>query len=175
MGMRYSGQFSAVAVTALQDVFELVAPTDSVIVLHSVRLGQSSDAGDAQAEMLPVEIVVGRGTVTSGSGGTTPAKEALEGGFAASGATLEANNTTRMVVGSGTLHTIIREAFNVQVGWLYQPLPEERSVGSPGDRRTRALPRAPQTRGALEPAVVRDPQVRARSADPARAGPGRKW
>lgn len=143
MGMRYSGVFSDVAVSAAQDFFELLAPTDAAIIVHSVRIGQSSDAGDAQAEMLAIEMVSGRGTVTSGSGGSTPTPGALEKGFAASGATLEANNTTRMAVGTGTLVTVLEDTFNVQVGWLYQPVPEERIVITPGDRLTVALPSAP--------------------------------
>lgn len=143
MGMRYSGVFEEVAVSAAQDLFELVAPADASIVIHSVRIGQSSDAADAQSEMLPVSFVRGEGSVTSGSGGSTPTPAPLESGFAASGATLEANNTTKMVVGSGSLTTLYNDAFNVQVGFLYQPVPEERVIVSPGDRVTVELVSAP--------------------------------
>jgi hypothetical protein len=143
MGMRYSASFEEVAVTAAQDLFELVAPTDACIIVHSVRIGQSSDPADAEAEMLPIAIVRGEGTVTSGSGGSSPTKAPLESGFAASGATLEANNTTKMVVGTGTLTVLLNDTFNAQVGWLYQPVPEERIVISPGDRITIELVTAP--------------------------------
>lgn len=143
MGMRYSGAFEDVAVSAAQDLFELVAPADSTITIHSVRAGQSSDFGDAAAEGLSISFVRGEGTVTSGSGGSTPTPAPLESGFAASGATLEANNTTKMVVGTGTLTTLYNDAFNVQVGFLYQPVPEERIVVSPSDRMTVELVGAP--------------------------------
>lgn len=143
MGMRYSGSFEAVAVSAAQDLFELVAPADSAIIIHSIRIGQSSDYGDAAAEGLSISLVRGEGSVTTGSGGSTPTPAPLESGFAASGATLEANNTTKMVVGAGTLTTLQNDAFNAQVGWLYQPVPEERIIISPDDRMTVELVGAP--------------------------------
>ena len=102
MGMRYSAVFSDVAVAALQDLFEILAPTDSIVKVHSVRIGQSSDEGDAQAEMLPIEFVMGRGA-TTGSGGSTPTPQTLEAGFGAAGSTTKVNNTTRMVAGGGSL------------------------------------------------------------------------
>ncbi len=140
--MRYSAVFSDVAVSVAQDLFEILAPTDSIVKIHSVRVGQSSDEGDAQAEMLPIEFVVGRGA-TTGSGGSSPTPQLLEAGFAAAGSTAEVNNTTRMVVGGGSLHTVLEDTFNVQVGFLYQPLPEEMIIISPGDFFTVALPSAP--------------------------------
>lgn len=142
MGMRYSGSVSAVAVSAAQDFFELVCPADAVIVIHSIRIGQSSDFGDSAAEGLEVAFKRGVGS-TSGSGGSTPAKNALETGFAASGATLEANNTTQAVAGGGSLTEILHDVFNVQIGFLYQPVPEERIVLSPGDEFYVSLDSAP--------------------------------
>ena len=140
---RYSCSFSKVAVSVEQDLFELLAPTDAAVVLISARFGQSSDAGDAAAEMLPVEIIRGEGTVTSGSGGSAGTEEPLESGAAAAGGVCEINNTTRMVVGTGSLHTMVADAFNIQVGYLYQPVPEERIAVSPGDRITVAIAAAP--------------------------------
>ena len=65
----FSATFSAVAVSVAQDVFELVAPSNSRVAIHSVSLGQYSDAGDASAELLSVTIL--RGHTTSGSGGSS--------------------------------------------------------------------------------------------------------
>jgi hypothetical protein len=84
--------------------------------------------------MVTMIITRGEGTVTSGSGGSTPSKAPLESHFPAAGATLGAMNTTQMLVGTGTLTDIHAEAFNVQVGLLYQPTPEERIWISPSDR-----------------------------------------
>lgn len=144
MGMRYAAVFEDVAVSAAQDLFEITAPTDAAVIVHSVRVGQSSDFGDAAAEGLSISMVRGEAT-TSGSGGSTVTPAPLEAGFAAAGSTVEANNTTKQTVGSpaGTLTVLYNDAFNVQVGFLYQPVPEERPIISPGDLFTVELVGAP--------------------------------
>ena len=60
-------------------------------------------------------------------------------GFAASGCTVKANNTTIMTAGGGSLVTVLTAAFNVQIGYFYQPTPEERIIISGGDRLTMEL------------------------------------
>ncbi len=124
MGRIYSASFEEVAVTAAQDLFEVVAPADASVIIHSVTITQSTDAGDAQAEMLP--ILIHRGTAT-GLGGTTVTPSPLQVGDAAFGGTVEANNTTQSVEGT-FLHA---EAFNVQIGFYFLPPPEDRPVVSP--------------------------------------------
>lgn len=124
MGRIYSASFEEVAVSAAQDLFEVVAPSDAAVIVHSVTITQSSDAGDAQAEMLP--ILIHRGTAT-GSGGTTVTPSPLQVGDTAFGGTVEANNTSQSVEGT-FLHA---EAFNVQIGFYYLPPPEDRPVVSP--------------------------------------------
>lgn len=124
MGRIYSASFEEVAVTVVQDLFEVVAPADSAVIIHSVTITQSSDAGDAQAEMLP--ILIHRGTAT-GSGGSSPTASPLQLGDAAFGGTVEVNNTSQSAEGT-FLHA---EAFNVQIGFYYLPPPEDRPVISP--------------------------------------------
>jgi hypothetical protein len=124
MGRVYAAAFEEVAVTVAQDLFEVVAPADGAVIIHSVTITQSSDAGDAQAEMLP--ILIHRGTAT-GSGGSSVTASPLALGDAAFGGTVEANNTTQSVEGT-FLHA---EAFNVQIGFYYLPPPEDRPVVSP--------------------------------------------
>jgi len=124
MGRTYAAAFEEVAVTVAQDLFEVVAPADGAVIIHSVTITQSSDAGDAQAEMLP--ILIHRGTAT-GSGGTTVTPSPLALGDAAFGGVVEANNTTQSVEGT-FLHA---EAFNVQIGFYYLPPPEDRPIVSP--------------------------------------------
>ncbi len=126
MGRLYSAPFSAVAVSAAVDVFEVLAAAGKPFVLHEIVLAQSSDYGDAQAEGLQVLIKRATSTYTSGSGGSTvtPAKHATND--AAAGPTVETNNTTQAVVGTGTLTTIRAEAWNVQAGYQYLPTPETR-------------------------------------------------
>ena len=116
--------FAAVAVTAAQDVFEIVAPASSRLMIREIRLGQYSDPGDAQAEMLSVQII--RGYTTSGSGGAsvTPVNLSPVSGAAAAVATVERNNTT--VAADGTGAVLLADTFNVMGGWRYYPVPEER-------------------------------------------------
>jgi hypothetical protein len=123
-GRVYSAVFEIVTVTAIQDLFEVVAPSDAAVIVHSVTITQHTDAGDAEAEMLP--ILIHRGTAT-GSGGTTVTPSPLQLGEAAFGGVVEANNTAQSVEGT-FLHA---EAFNVQIGFYYLPPPEDRPVISP--------------------------------------------
>lgn len=126
MGRLYSVPFSAVSVSAAQDVFEVLAASGKPFILHRILLAQSSDYGDAQAEGLSVLIKRATGSYTSGSGGSTvtPAKHLTND--AAAGPTAEINNTSQAAAGSGALTTIHADAFNVQAGWDYFPAPEQR-------------------------------------------------
>jgi len=152
---RFTCAFSEVSVTLEQDLFELLAPTDAAAILISARFGQQTDQGDASAEMLPIEFIVGKGTVTAGSGGSAGVEEPLEGVTAAGGVVL-LNNTTRMVVGTGSLHTMLADAWNIQIGYLYQPVPEERIIVSPGNRVTVAIAAAPGSAISMSGTIVWD-------------------
>jgi len=136
MGRMYSTVFEEVAVTAAQDLFEINAPADAVVVLHSCIVTQSSDAGDAEDEQLSIIFHLGS---TSGSGGSLPTEHPLELGSPAFGGTVEVNNTSQSTEGS-ILHA---EAFNVRAGFYYRPTPEERIVISPSDRLIIELQTAP--------------------------------
>lgn len=126
----YSATFSGVAATAAQDVFELVAPSNARLTIRKVLVGQYSDFGDAQAEILSVTIL--RGHTSSGSGGSTPTPVSVNGYAPPSAATVEANNTT--VASGGSPETVIADVVNVAAGWYYEPPPEERISISDGER-----------------------------------------
>lgn len=143
MGRMYTAQFSAVAVTAAQDLFEITAPADAVVKIHNWEIFQTSDVGDAAEELLRLECVRGVGATTSGSGGSSVTPQQVEDGDAAFGGTVEANNTTRMAAGSGSLDTLPQHGWNVRVPLVKIYVPEERPVISPGNRWTLALPAAP--------------------------------
>ncbi len=125
MGQVYSASFSAVAVTAIQDLFQLLPPADAIVAIHSITITQSSDAGDSEAEMLQINISRTDFTI-NGSGGSTSTPAPHERGFAAAATVVEINNTTL-----STAQSIIQPlSFNVQAGWFYQPTPEERIIMS---------------------------------------------
>ena len=136
MGRMYAVVFEEVAATAAQDVFEINAPADAVVILHSVTITQSTDAGDSEAEMLPILFHLGS---TSGSGGSAPTASPLEVGTVAFGGTVEVNNTSQSTEGV-FMHA---EAFNIQAGFYYRPTPEERIIIAPSDRLIIELQAAP--------------------------------
>jgi len=119
-GRIYSIAFSAVAVSAAQDLFELTPAANRPIEIVGIELGQTSDSGDAQDEQLQLTIV--RGHTTSGSGGSTPTPAPLSPLDTAAGFSAEANNTTIASAGTGVvLHA---GAWNVRAGYT-QWWPEE--------------------------------------------------
>jgi hypothetical protein len=133
----YSAVFAGVAVTAAQDLFELNAPSTGVVEILSCRLGQSSDYGNTEAEGL--RIGIHRSTGASGSGGSAPTARPHNPLDTAYAGTVEANNTTVAT----TLTQILSDVWNIQAGWLYVPIPEERIVIPPSGRLVFNLPAAP--------------------------------
>ena len=83
MGRIYVGHFEDVAVTAAQDLFELLAPSTAALAIHKWTLFQTTDVGDAAEEILELETVRGDGSVTSGSGGSTVTPQPIDNGGAA--------------------------------------------------------------------------------------------
>ena len=126
-GLMYAVTFNEVSVTAAQDLFEIVAPSDAVTVLHSFEISQSSDAGDAESEQLSIRVHRGS---TSGSGGTVPTPNPLQVGSPAAGSSVEVNNTTQSTLGS----VIQSASFNVMAGYEKIYTPEMRPVISPSGR-----------------------------------------
>lgn len=126
MARIYTATAEVSNVTAAIDLMEVNAPSDSAIMILSAVVSQSSEEGDAEAEML--QFSIGRASGSAGSGGSSATPQAHDEGDPASGATVESGNTTR----AGTNTLIRREAANVQAGWFYTPVPEERIIVSPG-------------------------------------------
>jgi len=142
-GLVYTANFPLTALSAQVDFFEFLAATDHVLCLHEVHIGQETEAGDTEAELLGYRIVAGLGAVTSGSGGSAAIIGKKHTGYPTLGATVERNNTTKMVVGSGTLAPWIEDTFHVAAGLHYVPTPEDRPKVSPGDRLTVELAKTP--------------------------------
>lgn len=133
MGRMYSAVFEEVAVSAAQDLFEINAPADAVVVIHGFEVSQSSDV---DSEMLNLLFHLGS---TSGSGGSAITPRPLELGDAAFGGTVEANNTSQSTEGNH-LHAA---SFNILTGYSWIPTPEMRIVVSPSDRLIIELQTAP--------------------------------
>ena len=136
-GRLYRAQFSLITISAIQDIWELNAPADSVVELLSMQIGQVTDLGDANAENLAIQI--SKAPSASGSGGASVTPVAGESGDAAFGGTVERNNTTQA---TGTVfgETLL---WNIALEYLYAPVPEERIWLSPSERLVFELPVAP--------------------------------
>lgn len=137
-GTLHSVSFEGVAVTAVQDLFEITFPSTAVGAIVSCEVSQDNIEGDANAEMLRMNIVK---YASSGSGGTAATERALAGNFAAAGAAVEVNNTTQ-----GTTPTLFHAtAWNLQAspGFLYKPTQAELIVCSPSEIIAIELPVAP--------------------------------
>jgi len=139
MGRMYTAVFNNVAVTAIQDLVEIVAPADSVVVLHDIHLSQNTDVGDAAEEVLRIELTSGHTTSGSGGSAVTPVPVSL--GDAAFGGTVEANNTTQ--ASAGTIVTKYVWNWNIRVGFDKVFTPETRPIISPSARMCLELPAAP--------------------------------
>lgn len=123
----FTVSFSGVAVSAAQDLFELLAPAGYRLEIIDVRFGQISDVGDAAAEQLAVNFTRGK---LSGSGGTAPTPVPVNARGRIALTTAEVNNTT-----AGTGGTVVlSDVFNIAAPYLYRPGPEERIVVEPGSR-----------------------------------------
>lgn len=136
----YSAVFTAVAVTAQQDFFEVASPADAVTILHYIELGQTTELGDAAEEQL--RVLIKRGQTTSGTGGTqaiTP--QPLETGSSAYGGVVDINNTTK--ASAGTIVTIDARAWNVRSPFVWMPTPEMRPILGPSIRLTVELGTTP--------------------------------
>ena len=113
MARTYTVPFTAVSVSAAQDLWEITPADDKPIRVLGLVLGQYSDAGDANAEILSVKI--SRGWGTSGSGGTTPTPSPVDPADAAAGFATEMNNTT--VASTGTEVVLFGDTWNTQAGY----------------------------------------------------------
>lgn len=126
----YTSVFTAVAVTVQQDFFEINSVSNKTLIVHSIRLSNSTDVGDAAAEGLQVDLV--SGNATSGSGGSTHTPSPLNTGGAASSYTVEINNTTKASTGTAVTHY----SWNwiIQAPFIEQFTPAEQVVLAPGGR-----------------------------------------
>lgn len=144
MGRLYTATFDSVAVSALQDLFEIKAHANRPVVIHDWHIGQTSDTGDSAEELLRVEARRGVLAVTSGSGGSTVIPVPLNYYDAAFGGTVETNNTTRATAGSpDTLNIIGQYVWNVRVPMDKIYTPETRIVIPANGTFTLGLPAAP--------------------------------
>ena len=139
IGRPYTAQFTAVAVTAQQDFFEIVAPADACVELLEFHLSQSTEVGDTAEEGL--SVLLKSGSTVSGSGGSSVTPVPLSLGDAAFGGTCEANNTTK--ANTGTIVTHGAWNWNIRIPLDVIFTPETCKILSPSARLTVELGTTP--------------------------------
>ncbi len=139
MGRVYAASFADVAVTAIQDLFQITAHSTGVVVLHEVHVSQRSDVGDAAEEILLLELT--RDYTVTGSGGSTVTPTPVNPGDTAFGGTVLANSTVQ--AGTGTPVSLGRWTFNIRAGFDKVWTPETRPIVRPSGIIVLELPVAP--------------------------------
>lgn len=131
MARVYTVSFENVSVSAAQDLFMIAPATDKPCVLHALQLsnvGGTADAGDAQEELLRLQII--RGLATVGSGGTSATASTYVSptapGDPAHSFTARVNDTTVAVVGGGSTVNLFADGWNVRMGYQMIWAPETR-------------------------------------------------
>jgi len=120
----YTVQFTAVAVTAQQDLFQIEAVTVPAII-HQIVVSQSSDFGDAAAENLVIKLRRVTDALTD-----VTVEALLDLGDSAALADLNVNDTTQLVTGVDTFHV---EGWNIAQPFVFLPPPELRPVCQVGN------------------------------------------
>lgn len=123
MPRMYTAKLTALSSSAKIDFFEFNTPATCVTKLHKLSIGQTTELGDAAEEKLIWFIKTAHST--SGSGGATATPVATDRGLtmAALNTSVENGNTTQAT--GGTPITVVEDVFDVRVGLLWIPTPEE--------------------------------------------------
>lgn len=140
-GLVYTASFKDVAVSAAQDLFEILFPSDVVGELLEMMIGQTSDFGDTEEEIVVTSLRMVSGAPTSGSGGSTATPRPHHLGGPASGATVEINNTTQLSGGTNVVLEPIPWNVRMREPLIY--IPESRFYFSPSTRLLWELENAP--------------------------------
>lgn len=130
-GRLYTVAFQAVAISAKQDIFYIKPAADKPCVIEAIYLsnvGVGADAGDAQEELLDVQLLYIPATVTAGTGGTAPTPRSLLVGDAAAGFTARVNDVTTVATTTGTRYPLHADGWNVRIPYVWLPPPEHRPI-----------------------------------------------
>lgn len=130
---------SSIAASFTGEYISLKADASNPILVHSIRIGQYSDAGDSEAEMLQVRLSRYTG-VQGTTGGSAGQDTPHEVGGPVTGANVHVGSTALSATG---VVVILEDSFNVQAGWLYLPTPEERIWIAPGEGLAAVSPAGP--------------------------------
>ena len=112
------------------DLFELTPADDKPVKILGIFLANvGADVGDAEEEMIRLQII--RGHTVSGSGGATPTPRPLanSGGLAAG---FTADTMNDVIATTGTVHNLFSDGWNIRVPYqmIFPALPEDMRPGA---------------------------------------------
>lgn len=135
MGRIYSFAFSGSAETAATGLMELANASDRVSLIHEIGLSQLLDFGDAEEEMLLLNIKKGVTTGTAGTGATEVQFDAGDAAPAAVGQYSQGTST-----GGSLIQAIY---WNLRIPFQHIYTPETRPVLGPSELFVVELATAP--------------------------------
>lgn len=131
-GPIFTVPFSAVALsTNPTDLLCVTAGSSTRVVLREIRLGQYTEFGDAQAEVLSLQLLTGS---TAASAGSALTARNVAGHSGAPTATSSVVGPSTTLASTTSAVERVADVWNVAAGWLYAPLPDERLVLEPSQR-----------------------------------------
>jgi hypothetical protein len=130
---------AATAVTTVIDIFEILPADDKPVYLDELTIWQTSDVGDAQDEVLQIQVIIGY--TTSGSVGASGTVGRLHAGEVAASFTAECRNTTVATV--GTPYIVHADGWNVRAPYIWTPVPDWQPIGTQAIPLYVRLPAAP--------------------------------
>lgn len=139
MARSYMIAFDNIAVSAAQDLFEILPADDKPVKLIEAH---ASAVDSETAETLRFQVLRMNATVTSGSGGAAVTPVPTDVADTAFGGTVERNNTT-LATTSGTTYTMASEGADVRAGWHYVASPGREPKAIQGEGLFIRLPTAP--------------------------------
>ena len=126
MGGMYTATINALSVSAICELFALMAPADAIVVVHEIVLTQDTSE---TSEQLPLYIFRTATDQSSKGSAITPAP--LTPGDPAFGGTVRSNILTGATFATVTT-LLMRQSQNILNGWHILPTPECRIILSPG-------------------------------------------
>lgn len=125
----YAVPFSAVAVSAAQDLINLTCTANMAIKIHYVELGQKTLTGWEAKE---ITLRRNPATVTTGSGGSAVTPRPFNPGNPAATFTARSNDTTAQTT-SGTQAILLARTWEFLNGFFWMPAPEQRPIIKPSE------------------------------------------
>jgi len=129
MGRFYTVSIDAVAVSATQDLFGLLATSGMAFKVHSLYLGQKTLT---TAEMKQITVRRNPATATVGSGGSAATPRPHVPGDAAATVTARINDTTPQTT-NGTQAILYADVWHFLNGLIWMPAPEQRPIIKPSE------------------------------------------